>query len=412
MWQYQYHQIEGAEWALKTIRQYGMAYLSWQERTRKTGTALLTVENSKAQSCLIISKKNALSGWDDHFNNLPLVKSYTLINYESVYSRSKNSKGKLVYKLKYNPKDYDFIILDEAHHAISGVPKPSTTWKMVKELCLGKPILFLSATPYAEHLGLIYHQLKMSDWTPFKHRTFYLFHKHYGIPDLQYTPTPRETYKVYQTDRILAKMKHLFNFKTRKEVGIKHEPTIRVIKVPLHAETKEMMIAWIKTKLLTIDGEVIPNDNPSKSSTIHYQLEGGTVKLEERSVFLAHHEKVDYIKDNYDTKRIAIMAHFIHERKLLEKHFPTVRILSSDGHAEGVDLSDIEKVIVYSMSFKTSKHTQRIARQANHDRTTPIEVDVLIADKPSIGGHVYETVAIKRSNFIRDSYNQSLRSTK
>ena len=142
------HQKAGAKWALDTIRNYGLAYLAWEERTRKTGTALLTVEMSKAKSCLIITTKKALDGWREHFKNLPLTKEYDLINYHSVH------------KIK---KSYDFIILDEAHTNISAI-KPSTIWKRIRPLTKGKPILYLSATPYAEHLGLLYHQFKLSDW--------------------------------------------------------------------------------------------------------------------------------------------------------------------------------------------------------------------------------------------------------
>jgi len=59
------HQEEGAAWALLTIRKYGLAYLGWQERTGKTLTALQTVELSKAKTCLIITKKRAIEGWDE-----------------------------------------------------------------------------------------------------------------------------------------------------------------------------------------------------------------------------------------------------------------------------------------------------------------------------------------------------------
>ncbi len=164
MWTYNEHQVEGAAWALNTIRVHGLAYLGWQERTRKTGTALLTVENSAAKSCLIVTKKKALPGWQEHFDNLDLHKAYTIINYESVHKITGS---------------FDFIILDEAHHAISSMPKPSLAWRRISKLTKLKPILYLSATPYAEHLGLIFHQLKLSSWTPFTHVTFYDFHRDY-----------------------------------------------------------------------------------------------------------------------------------------------------------------------------------------------------------------------------------------
>jgi len=385
------HQTIGAAWALDTVRKHGLAYLSWQERTGKTLTALLTVEHSKAKHCLIVTKKKAISGWDDTLSKWPHTKKFDVINYESLH--------------KLDPRKYDFIIIDEAHHAISGIGRASKTWKTAKRFTIGKPILYLSATPYAEHIGLIYRQLKLSDWTPLPQKNFYDFFRKYGISHMTRTPYGLvETYTKYKTQDVLVVILHLFNFKTRADVGIEVEPQIRVITIKPSLGTQLLMQKWISTGVIEIDGEEIFGDSGAKKRTIHYQLEGGTVKLTDRSVFRSVREKIDYIKENYDTGTIAIMAHFVAERELLSKELPNAIILSSDGDAEGVDLSHINKLLVYSMSFKTSKHTQRIARQANHNRKSPIIVDILVMGKPGIGRAVYDTVAVKKENFVKASY--------
>jgi len=141
------HQIEGAIWALETVRKYGLAYLSWQERTGKTLTALTAVEYSLAETCLIVTKKKAIEGWEDTLKEWKHQTKFEIINYESLHK----VKG-----------CFDFIVLDESHHAISSVGRPSKTWKVLAPLCNRKPILYLSATPYAEHLGLIVHLLSFS----------------------------------------------------------------------------------------------------------------------------------------------------------------------------------------------------------------------------------------------------------
>ena len=392
MWTFQEHQVEGAEWALATIRKHGLAYLSWQERTRKTGTALLTVENSKANTCLVITKKRAIDGWNEHLANHKLIKKYTIINYESAHK----VEG-----------DFDFIILDEAHHAISSFPKPTKTWRTIAKLCHKKPILYLSATPYAEHLGLIFHQLKLSAWTPFKFKNGYDFFRAYGVSHMIRTPYALvESYSKFKDEEILKAMSHLFNFKTRQDVGIEHEPEVNLIEVELNPKTKAIMKEWKKHKIIELQGTEIIGDSSGKLYSVHYQLEGGTVKAEDKTLFLEYAEKCDYIAMHYDESKIAIMAHFVAERQLLSRRFPNTPIYSSDGHAEGVDLSHIDKLIVYSMSFKTSKHTQRLARQANHDRDRPIIVDILVCAKPAIGKDVYNAVALKKENFVRNSYEQ------
>lgn len=394
MWTFNEHQIVGAEWALQTVRDYGLAYLAWQERTRKTGTALLTVENSKARTCLIVTKFKALPGWREHLANLPLRTKFELINYESIHK----VKGK-----------YDFIILDEAHHAISSTGRPSKTWKAVYKHTHKKPILYLSATPYAEHLGLIYHQLKLSHWTPFKFQNFYKWFNVFGKTNLTRTPHGlKETYTKYRDEEILNIIQPYFDFKTRKEVGIEHEPTVNLVVVPLSKETQDCIKELQDKEMLVVGGEDILADSPMKKRMMHYQIEGGTLKVSAtRAIHLRYgREKIDYIKENYVEEDIAIMAHFIAERGLLEQRFPKAKILSSDGDAEGVDLHRVAKLIVYSMSFKTSKYTQRLARQANHDRKEPIEVDILVADKPGIGFEVYKSVAVKKENFDKNSYER------
>lgn len=389
------HQIKGAEWALMTVRKYGLAYLAWEERTRKTLTALLAVENSKAKNCLIITKKKAIPGWEETLEKWAHSTTFTVVNYESVHK-----------KLPI----YDFIILDESHHAISGIGKPSKTWKAVFKFTRNKPILYLSATPYAEHVGLLYHQLRLSTWTPFKEKTFYDWYRIHGIPHMTRTPYGmKDKRDVYKTDDVLEIVKHLFDFKTRKQVGIKHEPTSNVITILPYPETLRLLKEWKKTKVITIGDYEILGDSDPKVRTVHYQLEGGSLKIDQRTSIAIHPgipEKIKYIRDNYDVGSTAVMAHFIKERELLEKWLPGIRVLSSDGHAEGVDLSMYAKLVVYSMSFRTSKHTQRMARQANHDRRDPIEVDVLVMGKPAVGSEVYKTVATKKENFLKSSYDR------
>jgi len=388
------HQLEGANWAIATMRTHGCAYLSWKERTGKTLTALTTAEISIANKVLIVTKKKAIKGWNDTLAEWKHKTKFTIINYESLH--------KVV-------GEFDMIIVDEAHHAISSTGRPSKTWKMLHKFTHKKAILYLSATPYAEHLGLIYHQLKLSSWTPFKERNFYDWFKVYGKSNLTRTPYGLvEQYNKYDDEAILAKISHLFNFKTREEVGIEHEPTVNLIKVALDPYTIKLMKELVTHSVIEFGDEQIVCDSPMKQRSVHYQLEGSTIKGNVE-ILLPTREKVCYIIENYPSD-VVVMAHFIAERALLRLMLPEATILSSDGDAEGVDLSNHEKLVIYSMSEKTSKFTQRLARQANHDRKTPIIVDVLVCDKPAIGLGIYESVALKKVNFDKNSYDKYTRS--
>lgn len=376
------------------MRDHGLAYLAHKERTGKTLTAILTAEESLDGSVLIVTKKKAIKGWEDTLKAYPCTKSYTIINYESVQ--------KVI-------ASHDLVILDEAHHAISSTGKTSSTWKNVRVHTKKKPILYLSATPYSEHIGLLYNQLALSDYSPFKeYSSFFKWYAVYGIPCMVRTPYGMVDQRTkYHTAEVFAKVQHLFSFLTRQDVGIEHEPEHNLIEIQPSENTKKLVKTLLTKRVLPIDNYVVVADSDIKMRTIHYQLEGGTIK--DNNILTGTTEKIDYIKANYDTSAIAIMAHFINERELLARHFPDALILSSDGDAEGVDLSHIDKMIIYSMSFKTSKHTQRMARQANHNRTKPILVDVLTLSAPCIGSKIYESVAIKEENFVKNSYEKAIK---
>ena len=61
----------------------------------------------------------------------------------------------------------------------------------------------------------------------------------YGIPNMTRTPYGLvETYTKYQDELILKSVDHLFDFKTRAEVGIEHEPKANVVVVPMGKATK------------------------------------------------------------------------------------------------------------------------------------------------------------------------------
>ena len=266
MAEYREHQIRGGKWALDTIREYGLAYLSWQERCGKSGAAIYCTEASKAKRILIVTKKKAIPGWNETLVMFQTTKIYVVVNYESIH------------KIK---DEFDFIILDEAHHAISSTGRPSATWKKVFGHTRGKAILYLSATPYAEHLGLIYHQLKLSTWTPFKgYRNFYDWFRMYGISHMTRTPYGLvETYTKYKDELILKSIDHLFDFKTRKEVGIKHEPEANVVVVPLRKDTVKLMEEWIKDNMMEIGEHQIIGDTPMAMRSKHYMIEQGVINV-------------------------------------------------------------------------------------------------------------------------------------
>ena len=239
------HQDELSDQGLKIIQNYGIVYYAMEERTGKTLTAILTVEKSRANRCLIVTKKKALDGWIDTLEarsndgkeerkgwSAPTYnirgKFFSVTNYHGLYTQhkvQKKIKGKMemvtVQKLKpqYDGHNFDVVILDESHAYLSAYPKTGAIAKIVQQICYDKPIILLSATPNAQGYQLLFHQLNMSKYSPFdKYENFYKWFNHYGIPEIVYTGHGQKIKYDTCKDEVWDKVKHLFITKTRAEL--------------------------------------------------------------------------------------------------------------------------------------------------------------------------------------------------
>lgn len=383
------HQIEIAEKAYKILQDKLIVYLSMEERTGKTLTSILLCEKTKAKNILIITKKKALDGWEDTLQKFKEVtKNYTYINYESIHKLD-------------STKIYDLIIIDEAHANLSAYPKVGTIWKSVYKLTKGKPIIFLSATPSAQTYAQLYHQMKLSSWSPWiKFPNFYDWHRYYGIPKSIYAAGRQiMQYNEVKIDRVEVDVKELFISYTRKELGFEHEPNDVIHYVELSNYTKKIYNELNKDSIIKELGYVA--DTSMKLLQGLYQLEGGTLKIDEdSSIFTDGWEKIEYILNTFkDVESLVIFYHFKHEEKKLKSIFKKATILQATSFAEGVDLSHFKTLIIYSMDFSTARYSQRRARQANMKRSEPIDVHYLLVKK-GISEQVYNTVALNKSNFI------------
>lgn len=395
------HQVEGAEELFHILKENGLVYCEWEERTRKTMTVMEMLRKTIFKQVLWITKKKPLpdldSQWQAYSNSYSPGYQLTTINYESLH--------------KLSLKNYDCIILDEAHHAMATYPKKSKTWDKVKVLTKGKPVVYMSATPYPETLAQIYHQFALSDWSPFwEYTSFYKWHEQFGLPYLEYIGARQiKKYDKVQDDRILRIIKPLFSKKTRSEVGFKHEPTDEVHYVTLGAQTEQHYKEMSKDFVTVIGEEEVVAETSVAVLQKLAQLVGGTMKVEDperatekkmayRSFWTGNTEKIDYIKKTWgDTDDMVIMYHYKEEEHLLKHHFKKARILQADTWAEGVSLKEYEHLIVYSMSWRTSKYIQRRARQADKEREESIEVKYVLSHK--VDEYIYEAVALKRVNF-------------
>ena len=386
------HQIDIAVEAYSKLQDFGLVYLALEERTGKTLTALLVAEKSHASRVLVVTKKNALLGWQEHLQSCKLVKNYTLVNYHSLH--------------KIGQQRFDLVILDEVHNYVAGFPKPSKLWRTVRGFTINKPLIYMSATPYAQGPAWLFPQLALSDKSPWRsYKSYYAWHAHYGVPkSLWINGREVKQYTSVKDEAVLADCSHLFITKTRQELGFEVEPHDELHRVSLSDSTKNLMNRLSKDRTADIDGLTLVCDSIMKLRTSLHMIEGGVAKIGDKYLSLENTEKIQYIKKTWgDSSSMVIMYHYIAEGEKLRAYFKNAAILQATRYAEGVDLSQYKHLIIYSQDFSAARHTQRRARQANKLRKDDITVHYLLVTG-GVSEQVYTAVSVNKQNYVDSLY--------
>lgn len=393
------HQVELAKAAFDVLAEEMIVYLAAEERTGKTLTAILVAEKAKIQNVLVLTKKQALKGWNDTLAAFEHTKNYAVTNYHQAAKLS---------------DDYDLVILDEAHNYLSTFPKPGKIWDNVAKLTKQKPLIYISATPYAQGVQLLYHQFKLSSWSPFaRWSSAYSFFRAFGIRDTIFLSGRQvETYKKFHVNDVLQCCQHLFVTRTREELGFEHEPEDKLHYIELGEKTKLVYNLILKQRILELNGVTIEYDTTGKLRAALHMLEGGVAKTNDEKddknkkirdgdyMILGNREKIDYILKHWgDTEDMVIMYHYKQELLKLQQVFKKAELLQGTSYAEGVDLSHKKHLIIYSQDWSTARHNQRRARQANKNRDEEIVVHFLLV-KEAISDQVYQAVSVNKTNYI------------
>lgn len=399
------HQEKFSALCWEVLKVKGYVYLAGKPRSGKTLTAILTTEKSikKVLRVLIITKKNAISGWEKFIDakELNLIHNYTITNYEQMH--------------KFNKGDYDLVIIDESHR-LGKLGKPSAQFKNIRKVCWDIPHIHLSGTAIVESPAGIYHQMAISKFSPFTHKNFYDFHKEYG--DKYYIKAAGRD--IAQYDKVLPtlmpKVDEFTIYMTQEDAGISKDLQAEDVLhyIELSEYTKEVYNLLQRDNviqdIILIDGTdsqlTLVADTTMKLRTSLHMIESGVAKVEDQYIMLGNTEKIDYIKDKFgDSVDIGIMCHFIGERELLTKHFKYAKIYSSNGHAEGVDLSHLKHFIILSSDYSGSKFIQRKERIVNMEGSNTLKVHHILVKK-AISEQVYKKVS-KKEDFNNSTYEHT-----
>lgn len=390
------HQIEKSDDLYKVLAGRKLAMLWGSPRSGKTRTAIRVAEISKANRILVITKKAAISGIQKELEAVSATKHYTVTNYEQCK------------KLKAD--DFDFCIVDESHN-LNKVGKMSQRFKDVRAITFNKPCLLLSGTPAVEALTAIYYQLAISRYSPFSHfKSFYEFFRAYGIPSPMWIAGRSiEQYKKAK-DTLAPALEPYVVRMTQEDAGISCHAQDKLHIVHLSEATKELIDKAKTNGVLHINGEIVALESDMAARSAIHQIESGALLIEEELVELDNTEVVDYLRANF-SGNVALMAHYRSTRQKLARYLPDWDIYSSDGNAEGVDLSHYDHFVIVNSGFSGAKFIQRRERVVNINRETEAIVHHIVTDA-GISADVYDAVSNKRDYNLRMFRNDRARNTK
>jgi len=377
------HQIKVSQQIQDKITNLELAVLQAPERSGKTLATIDAIENIPGiNNALWITKKAAISGIKSDLQLYDAQKNYTVINYESIHKID---------------KAFDLIILDEFHYAISAYPKTPAKAKIIRERWFNTPKILISATPAPESASQWFHPLWLCAAHPFsKYKSFYKWAKA-GYVTIKQRHIFGRIINDYSNakSQVLDEVKEYLIQLDRKELGFKYEPEIVQHYVPLSEETQSNLN---KFKISRVIDDYFA-DTPLKLINGLYQLECGAVKVGDEYIDMGNREYINYIKQHWgDTKDLAIMTRWVGQRQIFKQAFKNALILSSHSHAEGIELSHIEHLVIASMDYSTARFQQRNARQASAKRQTPIKVHILMA-RGWVSEAVFNAVAQKHQDF-------------
>jgi hypothetical protein len=374
------HQIQASEDIADRIERDGFSALAGAPRSGKTATAIRVCELLHFDSVLVFTPKAAIPGWHSEIERTGTQVNLTITNYEQAH--------------KLNGEDYDFVILDESHR-LGARGKPNKRFQNIRRVAWRHPLLIMSGTMVIESPLAIYHQQAISQHGPFRYKNFYEFWRRYGIPSTinvnghtieQYNKSKPELDE--RIDQIVVTM-------TQADAGIVGKAIDELHVVKLSPETKEL-IAQARDGVIEIDGEEILLESIIAERLAIHQIEYGGLKIGDDYWQTENDEVADYILEKFgDHNKLALMSHYVSTRQVFERKFKKARLLSSNAHAEGVDLSGYTDFVVAGTDFSGAKHAQRRERGINMMKRGDAVVHFIVTNG-GISREVYKTVTDKK----------------
>ena len=400
------YQEEIADKATKILSECGFVYLNLEVRCGKTLTALETCKLYGAKKVLFITKIKAFSSIQGDYDNFGYKFDITIINKESIH--------------KVLTNDFNVVIIDEAH-GLAAFPKASKYQKDIRKRFNKKPIIFLSGTPTPESFSQWYHQLQVTDKSPFKQYTnFYKWANDYvNVTEQNLGYARVKVYKDGIESKILPQIQPYIITFTQAEAGFTSEVNEHILECPMEDITYDIIKRLKRDKIVQGKSGLILGDTGAKIMSKIHQLSSGTIKFEDGTSMVIDYSKAKFIKWKFENEKIAIFYKFKEELNALRQVYGTENLtedldefnntdkciaLQIVASREGISLKNAKYLVYYNIDFSATSYWQSRDRLTTFDR--PSNDVYWIFSKGGIEHKVYKAVMNKKnytlSNFRKD----------
>lgn len=367
------YQIDNSNKGAEILKDLNIVYYAMQVRTGKTATALNTCKILGYKKVLFLTKKKAIDSIFQDYSDFRYIEHFLLIviNNESLHLITDN--------------DFDCIIMDEAHR-LGSFPKPGNMAKDLKKRFADKPIIFLSGTPTPESYSQIYHQLWVSNSSPFKSFTnFYKWAKDFVTVKVKYisygTCNDYSDANKALIDTFINK--YLITY-TQDEAGFKSVINEHVLKCDMKPNTYNICDRLKRDLVIEGSSKVILADTGVKLMQKLHQMYSGTVKFECGDSMVIDDSKALFIANKFYSKKIGIFYKFKEELNALKsafqdtlttdlKEFRTTNkniALQIVSGREGISLKEADCLVYYNIDFSAVSYWQSRDRLTTIDRAT------------------------------------------
>tara|TARA_R110000850_G_scaffold135618_1_gene256804 strand:+ start:828 stop:2036 length:1209 start_codon:yes stop_codon:yes gene_type:complete len=340
------------------LKKHSCLILNMEVRTGKSHTVLDIGVNYK--DVLFVTKKKAIQSVLDDYETAGHSYNLLVINYESLHKVTGS---------------FDLVICDESNEKISAYPKPTLNAKRVKHF-VSNHLILLTGTLLPESNSQIYHQLWVSKFSPFKEfKNFYSFHKKLGIKKILYTSYGQANdYSDVPYSNIEKYIDPIKISYTQKEAGFKASIKEIIHTVKLKPQTIDLMNRLKKDLVIEGDTEVVLADTSVKLMSKLHQLSSGTIKFESGESMILDTSKIDYVKDKFKGKKIAIYYKFKAELDLIANAFDLANDIEEFDCTDkniafqfvsgrsGIKLDKADCIIAINIDFSATTYYQFRAR--------------------------------------------------